>query len=376
LSVVEYQAASGAWQAPYVLGPLAPNGAFGAVIAADQSGDVYVVYNNSQSASAPFPLMWAEYTPASGWQPPAVAYNSPYNFGEVMAAVDSAGHLVVVFNANGVSSIVYDTATSSWGSVQELVTLSFNPGAPTMAANASGSRLALVYWENVVGMKYSFFNSSSAEWEKPAVIPDSEDATTGYAEGTYFPLAVDSSGNVTLVTAWQPHLHKYSVAGFRYEGGAWQMTQLVPLGSQLNDISDFASVAQSPSGSVLVAVPYSTGTEFSITAFRYTPGVGWDTETVATLAGSGAARCAVAWFQSGEAVVAYYDSGPVGGSTIEGAALYSNGAWSSGPPIPDAYLTYYPGMATAPNGDVLLIMSSAVLEETYTYGVVATWLQP
>ena len=53
--------------------------------------------------------------------------------------------------------------------------------------------------------------------------------------------------------------------------------------------------------------------------------------------------------------------------------FYSNGAWASGASIPGGYGTVEPGLATAPNGDVLLAMSSA---GQFNYGTVVTWLRP
>jgi hypothetical protein len=367
LSVVEYEASSGTWLTPYILGPWISGGQFAAALAADQSGDVYVVYNNTQNGDATNPLTWAKYTPASGWSAPAVAYNSPDPYGEVMAAFDSAGHLVVVFDANGTSSIVYDPATSSWGRVQNVVPQNVNAVLPSMAGNTNGSRLALVFLGHR-GLEYSFFDSSKMRWPEPSAISGSEKVTfSAAADGSFIPVSVDPSGNVTAVTALIEGRDQFSVGGFHYDGTSWQMTQLVPASSFLTDIENEASIAQSPSGAVVVGVPTNFGTP-AMTVFRYTPGVGWDTETAATINGYGTStQCAIAWFLSGEAALAYLDV------TAEAAALYAGSSWSNGPPIPGGYETFFPRVATAPNGDVLLVMSSAY---TGTFGVVATWLEP
>jgi hypothetical protein len=366
LSVVGSNGNSGTWGTPYILGPWIPGGAYSAALAVDQSGGVYVVYAASQNGTS-FPLMWAKYTPTSGWQAPSVAYNSPVSFYDPIAAIDSAGHLVVVFNTNGIASIVYDPAKASWGRVQNIVPPGANALLPSMAGNTSGSRLALVYL-GLRGLEYSFFNSSSARWEEPAPVTGGDKATFNSAAlASYLPISVDPSGNVTVVTALHLGVEKYSVGGFHYDGSAWEMTQLVPSTGFLIDIENEGSIAQSPSGAVLVASPTNfTGTP-SITVFRYTPGVGWDTETPGTLGSGTATLCAIAWFESSEAVLVYYSD------EVEGVALYSNGAWSSGPAIPDSYATFQPGAATAPSGDVVLAMTSAF---TGSFGVVATWLEP
>jgi hypothetical protein len=60
----------------------------------------------------------------------------------------------------------------------------------------------------------------------------------------------------------------------------------------------------------------------------------------------------------------------------ESVELYSNGAWASGPAIPDGYVPDVSifDMTTAPNGDALLVMN-AFSGET-SVGTVATWLMP
>jgi hypothetical protein len=379
-SIVEYEASSGTWQAPHVLGPWIYDGSSypTAAIVADQSGDVYVIYNSSQGGAGT--LTWAKYTPASGWSAPAVIYNSTYSFGEVMAAFDSAGHLVVVFVSElGIWNVVYDVAKSSWGEVETLASPSGSEEllVPSMAANTSGTRLALVYlsYDNQgrnsgYSLEYSFFDSSRAQWDKFAPIPNSKEATAGSYSGVdnYYPIAVDSSGNVTLATALYVGHLEWQVGGFRYENGAWQMTVLTPVLNSEPAVDTFGSIAQSPSGTVLIAAPYYNGVNTVMGAFLYTPGVGWDTETAAVQSGTGVTRNGVAWYQSDEAVVVYDNTGG------EGVALYSNGAWSSGPAIPNGYATGLPGIGTAPNGNVLFIMSSAFLD--FSYGLVATWLEP
>jgi hypothetical protein len=163
---------------------------------------------------------------------------------------------------------------------------------------------------------------------------------------------------------------QWSVGGFRYEGGAWQVTELEPASPGAADVENFGNIAQNPSGAVLAAVPYEAtgGPPLTIAVFRYTPGVGWDTETAATEGDTGESRCRIAWFQSSEAVAIYNDSG------VEEAAFYSNGTWSSGPPIPGGYGTNSPGIATAPDGDVLFVMAASNSDESL--GVLATWLVP
>jgi hypothetical protein len=370
LSVVESNGTSGAWQAPHILGP---GIAEGAGIAVDQSGGVYVAYNGAAiGAGPPYSLMWAKYTPATGWQGPRLAYNSPDNFFLVFPAIDSEGRLVVVFysNAGGLESIVYDPATSSWGRVQK-VSRNVPTGVTGMAANASGTQLVAAYLGRT-GLLYSLYNHSTAKWSAPAPIPGSEQATfNAGAGGTHLQMAVDASGNVIVMSEMKAGRGEYTVAGFRYNGSGWQETVLLPPSPYSADLENSGSTALAPDGSLLVAVPIGSNTGVNITVFRYTSGVGWDTETAAAYASSTATKCAVAWFASGDAVAVYLNFAD---ADAEQAVIYRNGSWTSGPPIPTGYNTVTPGLATASNGDVLLGMSSDGFE--YNYGTVATWLRP
>ena len=174
-----------------------------------------------------------------------------------------------------------------------------------------------------------------------------------------------------MVSPLKTGSHQFTVAGFHYSGSGWQKTVLLPPSPALANLENYGSTAMAPDGSLLVAVPIG-GSPTLVTVFRYTPGAGWDTETAATYTSSPTTKCAVAWFATGEAVVVYFN--PITEPGIEDVAIYTNGAWTSGPPLPTGYNTTSPGLATAANGDVLLTMGSDGFQ--YNYGVVATWLRP
>lgn len=370
LTAVEWSGATQTWQTPHILGPAPKAGTDTVGLAVDQMGNVYVTYfADSLTGDAPFPLMWAKYSAATGWQGPSLGYNSPDSANETMPAIDSVGRLVVVYNGNGVSSIVYDPATSSWGGYQNLIPGSFSPLLPTVAVNKNGTRLALVYLQNRHGMQYTFFDSVTGQWNIPTLIPGSQLSTfSGGGPGSYYPIVVDDAGNVTLATSTYL-LGRYGATGFRYESGQWTSQRLILPSTHKTAIDLFGSIALNPSGEVLVAGPINTGESTAITAFRYTPGRGWRTETAASYASGVVSRCRVAWYQSDQAVVVY-----AGANTNVGEqnALYSGGQWAPGPDLPGATTTLFPGMATAPNGNVLFTLS----ETLDGSGSVATWLHP
>lgn len=268
-------------------------------------------------------------------------------------------------------SIVYEPATSSWGRVQK-VSRNVPTAVTGMAGNTSGSQLALAYLGRT-GLLYSIYDQSTAKWRTPAPIPGSEQATfSAGAGGTHLQMAVDDSGNVTVMSPLKTGRNQYTVAAFRNGGSGWQETVLLAPSGALANLENYGSTALAPDGSLLVAVPMvTTNGGTNITVFRYTSGVGWDTETAATYGTNTQTLCAVAWFASGEAVAVYDNFAE---ADVEQAAVYSNGSWTSGPSIPGGYGTVQPGLATAPNGDVLLAMNSDGIAPNY--GTVVTWLRP
>jgi hypothetical protein len=373
LSAIESNGTSGSWGAPHILAPAPTSGGILVTLAADQSGDVYAVYLITEGGQGPpYSLMWAEYSPASGWTAPALAYNSQYGFDTLLATMDSAGRLVVAFNPDqSVSSIVYDPATSSWGPVQQ-VSGKHKPVIFGMAGNTSGSQLALAYFETPGVLLYSLYDQATAKWGRGAEIPGSENATfvTGAAD-THMQMAVDSSGNVTVVSEMSAGRGEYTVEGFRYDGSTWQATTLYGPSPYVADLENGGSTALNSDGAVLVDVAIGSSAGTSVLVFQYTPGVGWDTETAATYESFTETKCGIAWFASDEAVATYANFADGG---IEQAAIYSNGAWASGPPIPGGYGSSDPGLATAPNGDLLLGMTAD--EGANVGGIVVTWLRP
>jgi hypothetical protein len=127
------------------------------------------------------------------------------------------------------------------------------------------------------------------------------------------------------------------------------MQQLGAPSYMLPSLEIFGSTALNANGSVLISVPWGDGLSetVSITVFRYTPGVGWDTE----IAASNAANypCKIAWFEGTQAVVVY----STGSAFLD--ALYSNGVWGAAPPIPGNFPTVgSPALAGAPTGEDLL----------------------
>jgi hypothetical protein len=360
---------SGTWKPPHIIGPARPDGAARVGVAVDRSGGFYVTWGTGQAGSGAYPLMWTKYSPATGWRTPQVIHTSASDFTETFPSVDSAGRLVVVFNPDGVASIASNPAQTGWGALQTIAPppRSARVVLPSVAANKSGTRLALVYLVYPRGLRYAFFDSALGRWGEAQLIPGSEDATfSSYSAWNAFPIAVDESGNVTLVCAIQRVF--YTLAGFRYESGVWTATQLLPWSRSGANPDNFGGVAISSAEAVLVVVPtaYTAGVA-SVSVFRFTPGQGWRTEIAATYAG-GTSRCKIAWFDGSGAVAIYEDFSNL--SVPLTAALYQNGAWGSAPPIPGGFTSGFAALATAPTGEVVLAIPVS------GGGVYVTWLRP
>jgi hypothetical protein len=379
LLAIQSNGTSGTWQAPHIIGPSLPASTDTVGLAVDQAGGFYVTYGTGASGDSSFPLLWTKYTPASGWQAPAVIYTSPSQLTETFAEIDSAGRLVVVFNPGyGILSLASNPSQSGWGPVQTISPATDNPILPSVAANKSGTRLALVYLlqKNVIqrGLRYTFFNSTTGNWNGARPVPNSGNAYfSGYSTRNAYPMAVDESGSITLATPLfvgfsnsgvaRPN-PQWSVGGFRYENGVWSMQQLTAPSGLLSPLESFGSTALNANGAVLIAMPLGDGFGgVNITVFRYTPGVGWDAEIAASYNSGSISRCKVAWFEGTEAVVVYNAAGPLL------AALYANGAWGSAPPIPGSFTNViFPAMAGAPTGEALLGVPGN--------GVYVTYLRP
>lgn len=380
LIAVQSNESTGTWKEPHVIGPALPTKIYTVGVTVDQAVGFYVTYSTGSDSS--YPLLWTKYTPNRGWQAPAVIYTSPSSFFETFPMIDSKGRLVIVFNANGVSSIASSPDQTTWGRVQYLTPLGENPRGgsvvvPTAASNKSGTRLVLVYLKTIVGagMHYTFFDSSSGRWGPVSSIPGSEKATAAfYGAESLFPVAVDEAGNVTLATALQDKYSRdpsYTVAGYRYEGGQWSIENLTPYAGALPIIDNFSSIALRSDGSVLIATPLSDGASgANTTVFRYTPGPGWSTEIAAHSEASTVSRCAISWFQSTGASLAYSDLA-IPDIPLQ-AATYINGTWTSGPPVPSYLYVLAPRMGTALTGEALLVAPSAA---TVAPGTFVTWLR-
>jgi hypothetical protein len=378
LQVVESNGASGSWQQPITL---QPEGALSFDIKVDHLGAVNVVY--SLETGSTFQLQSFRYVPGQGWQGPVMAYSSSDSIFLVGSAVDSNNNLVVAFiegsNEGYVPpfstwSIVYSSATGAWGTAQRLSPENASTLLWSLASDPAGANIMLVY-ASAIGPAQDIYSwkyiPSTRSWVGAAVPgtgrrPFSESDGVGGNSG-HFPLAIDSSGNATLLADYVINgpAGPYTVYGFRYENGQWgEGVELLPLQDAGEAVDYFGSIAVDSSGIVVGAMGTSRDGGV-VEAFRYLPGAGWDTEAAA---GSPAqyTRTGVAFLGStpGEAVIAYYSE-----TGIPSYTVYLNGVWSAAAPILNTGIAWF-YLEQAPTGQDLFVFQSATTPPG------ATWLNP
>jgi hypothetical protein len=364
--VVQSNGTSGTWQQPVTLlqsGGISPE-IFGVPsVTVDHSGAVSVVY--AIYLAGVYQLQSFRYVPGGGWQGPVVAYSSPSGLAVVGSAVDSNNNLVVIFyeGTNGPPystwSIIYSSATQTWGTPQRLSPQKASTSLWSLASDPSGANIMLVY-VSAIGPAHDFYSwkyvPSSQSWVGAAV-PDTGKPQFPFSDNYgRFPLAMDSSGNATLLADYyDTQSDESTVYGFRYENGQWgKGVELLPLqaASGFVEFGD-GGIAVDSSG-IAVGALLSSREGGIVYAFRYTPGYGWDTETAAVNPypqGVGGVGVTFLGSTPGEAVIVYPTT------TNFTSSVYLNGVWSATAPI-TAVGAFSAALAQAPSGQDLFVSAS------------------
>jgi hypothetical protein len=383
LQVVQSNGASGTWQQPVTLLQLSnhldaiwsgPN------VIVDHLGMINVLY--SLYLAGTYQLQSFRYVSGQGWQGPFVVYSSSNSTSVAASAVDSNNNLVVVFTLGSPSgnvgpfetwSIVYSSATQSWGTPQEISAANASTGLWSLASDPSGDNIMLVYSskigpaEDIYSWKYV---PATQSWVGAAVPGTSKPqffTSNGVTGSGHFPLTVDSSGNATLLADYVAGgtEGQSTVYGFRYENGQWgKGVELLPV-QHASGAIDYLGASAVDSSGIAVGAMLSSREGGVVYAFRYTPEQGWDTETAAVNPyPPGGGRVGVAFLGStpGEAVVVYPTE------TNLTSAVYLNGVWSATAAITNTIPFWFP-FVQAPTGQDLLVFQSANPPG-------ATWLNP
>jgi hypothetical protein len=371
VKVVESNGTTGTWQAPVTLA----SSYFilvGGQITVDSQGRITVIY--SYLGGVPYQYFAVRYIPGSGWQPPVTLVTSQDYVLTVGVAMDSAGDVVLVYRqlidsgnpyVVDLWSVTVSGATGMPGTPQRLTGPFYEPSYQAIAASPDGSHLMLAYAAEdgpAGGFSVKSYDAASQTWGNSVSVPWT--GLAGFDVGGYLHLTVDNSGNATMLMDYVDQVTKaWTVYGYRYQNGGWQSAPVFSSSMMAGGFNSWGGMIVDTSGVVLGLMGYlnsdNSGTEY---AFRYTPGVGWDTETV----GPSVDPAYQSWgstFAGGDVAIYWNNDDFV-------ASLYQNGAWSALPPIPDNILPYYISTALAPNGTMLLA------EGTAGYVVQATWLEP
>jgi hypothetical protein len=380
LQVIQSNGVSGSWQQPVTLLQTSYAIYSGPEVKVDTLGTVNVIYTLFNASANANQLQSFRYVPGVGWQGPVVAYSSQNYPFVVGSAIDPNNNLVVIFaegrNEDGpyeTWSIVYTSATQTWGQPQRLSTAHASTELWNVASSPDGANIMLVYASTVgpAGDIYSWkYVPSTQNWVGAAVPGTgkpgfliSNGPTSAFG---HFPLAMDSSGNATLLADYvNGEEGPCTVYGFRYENGKWgEGVELLPLQDAREAIDYYGALAVDSSGIAVGAVNTSLGGGV-VYAFRYTPDEGWDIETVAAVPNIIYGMTAVSFLGSspGEAVVVYVTEYNISSS------VYLNGAWSAAAPITSQLYGF--NLAQAPGGQDLLVFQSSANNPAG-----ATWLNP
>jgi hypothetical protein len=374
LKVVESNGAAGTWQAPvtlatslYLLG--------GGQIVVDPQGRITVIY--AYAGGAPYQYLAVRYLPGGGWQEPVTLVASPDEVETIGTAVDSAGNVILAYRqlvdheSNEVVqlwSVTIDAGTGIPGAPQKITGTILSPFHQALAQSPDGSQIMLAYSAEASppgGFSIKSYNPASQSWGSTLQVPWS--SLPGFDVSGNLHLTVDNSGNATMLLDYTNKTsNAWTVYGYRYENGRWQASVPVfttpnPPGAYFNI---YGNMIVDGSGVVLGVMPYTSpqniGSEY---AFRYTPGVGWDTETVITPLVDPSYSWASTFDGGGVAIYEELEN-----DDFE-ASLYQNGAWSALPPVPDVLFPEYISTALAPTGAMLLAEGTGAV-------VQATWLEP
>jgi hypothetical protein len=364
--VVASAGTSGAWQVPHIL----ENGGTLAPVTATPSGSVHAVYLWLESPQAE--LRWQVFVPGLGWQAPVIIFSTSNpgsgGIGVPQTVSDSNNNVVVTFSWNyQIWGIVYSAATGTWG--QPAALSPANTYLETLAQSPDHSHIMLVYF--VPGQRTAYsrvFQPANLAFGPAVRIPGTSLAGAP-AYGSY-PLAVDNSGNASLVSP-EYSAFTWAMFGFRYEAGQWtSSTKLLDWNRGAEATFAFHDSAVDSAGNFFAAGKIETGginSAGEILAFRFTPGSGWRTETAAVQSPPFTGTfdwISAAWLgNSGQAVIVYLD-------TPFTSVVNTNGVWSN-VSIPGTNSGNPNVAAQAPTGEVLLLIS-----QNGTGTILSTWLRP
>lgn len=325
----------------------------------------------------------------SGWLGPFVVDSVQACEGQVQ--FDAQGRVVVVYGPSDAAgnrlapkARVFDPVTQQFGPVQTLAPAGSKQAWLTLARNPSGSAMAATWMDASAGVRVSSYDAATAAWHGAELLTGTLQAG-GFgtvAQGS-LQTAVDNSGNITVIVPLLQR-QRVSVQGHRRSASGWAAPQtlLRPSAAALtvptNGASRSPSIAVNAAGEVLatIGVVERRSGKAVISAYRYRSGAGWSTETVATVATGQAQLSDVAWLgSSGQALVVYPDFPNAAG--IVRAVVHDGSGWNLNADLqigPGSIGEWY--LASAPGGEVLLVLAGSTGTGVVTRTAFAAWMRP
>jgi len=245
--------------------------------------------------------------------------NSPYG---PRIAGNTSGDVVAVWSRfNNTSYVVQQSTLSiggSWSTPVQVSSNNYNALLPDLAMNDEGD--IVFVWQSNVDSMYQVFSATGTFGDPPN--PPSILATT---PGTYPRVALDATGNSIAVWQGSP-VSTYALETAFCLASSFTcgvMSHLDPTQQLVIPV-----IAIHPtSGDALIVWQYFSNLTFSIQAVAIPYGSFWGTPITLSSSSQSATNCVVVYSSSGEALVAWQQSGD-GNNGLQ-VISYSSGTWGT-----------------------------------------------
>jgi hypothetical protein len=230
------EAATGVWSAPETIqSGSGDSNDWPPDISADSAGNVFVVWTQSDSGSAPHTIRANRYDIASRSWGAAATIQTGTELAQVPAvAADGAGNAIAVWvqRTAGVDTVHYNryTAGSGWGLQQPLQSIdgkvSAYEGAPEIAMDPAGNAIAVWTQESVSGSRVYArrFSIAIGTWGAQTLL-QTDSGRSGLAS-----VAFDAAGNALAVwPQYDPSARNYLMTASRYRiaDNSWSSPEVI-----------------------------------------------------------------------------------------------------------------------------------------------------
>jgi hypothetical protein len=361
-----------------VLGPTSDLGnAEGAIDGDDNITIIFRTYFGG------YRLQAIRYAPGNGWSAAQEIYATADYFQATEIGADGHGNLAAVFDQEVAGmeaawSIVYNSATGTWGTAQQVSSAGYRILMPTVLYSLESDTMYLVYLVKdggPVGLYAHRFDTNTLTWGPPEFLPGSDIAGYQFAgPSTRLPGVVDTKGDVTVF--WEKaYPGPYSPYASRNEAGVWKpAVRLLSLASKPADVENFSGASLSSANDVFgVATRFeSGGTVFYASLYDIRRGL-WETQNPYNPNLNFQTRSRVSFYRNRRAVATML--GVQNSLPQLTSIVYDGSAWLPElfdvPGVEDAF---YQDMA-ADRGEALLVYEGEQGLLGSNYGIKASFLR-